>query len=92
MEAVTVFTRIMQSQGLDTAEVRIADQYQGKRIELDAPLTLSAAKISAEMKFPLADSILLATARAYQATLWTQGEHFRGVEGVRFIVKSLYPG
>jgi predicted nucleic acid-binding protein len=80
-----VFKRIMQLQGLDTAELRIADLYKGKVIELDAPLALSAAKISTEMKLPMADSILLATARSHNATLWTQDEHFSGIEGVRFI-------
>ena len=80
-----VFKRIMQLQGLDTAELRIADLYKGKVIELDAPLALSAAKISTGMKLPMADSILLATARFHNATLWTQDEHFRGIEGVRFI-------
>lgn len=80
-----VFKRIMQLQGLDTAELRIADLYKGKVIELDAPLALSAAKISTEMKLPMADSILLATARSHNAALWTQDEHFSGIEGVRFI-------
>jgi predicted nucleic acid-binding protein len=80
-----VFKRIMQLQGLDTAELRIADLYKGKVIELDAPLALSAAKISTEMKLPMADGILLATARSHNASLWTQDEHFSGIEGVRFI-------
>jgi predicted nucleic acid-binding protein len=30
----------------------------------------------------MADSIILATARAYRATLWTQDADFKGVEGV----------
>jgi len=32
----------------------------------------------------MASSIILATARAYDATLWTQDEHFKGIEGVKF--------
>ena len=80
-----VLIPIMQLPGLDTAELRIADLYKGKVIELDAPLALSAAKISTEMKLPMADSILLATPRSHNATLWTQDEHFSGIEGVRFI-------
>jgi predicted nucleic acid-binding protein len=43
--------------------------------------------LSLEHKLPLADSIILATARAYQATLWTQDEHFRGLSGVQYIEK-----
>jgi predicted nucleic acid-binding protein len=48
---------------------------------------LSAAQLSAELKLPLADSLILAVVRAYQAVLWTQDEHFKGMEGVRFIEK-----
>ena len=36
----------------------------------------------------MADSIILATARAYDATLWTQDAHFKGIEGVRYIEKK----
>ena len=32
----------------------------------------------------LADSIILETARAYDATLWTQDEHFKGIERLRY--------
>jgi len=38
------------------------------------------------MKLPMADSIILATARALDATLWTQDVHFKGLEGVQYIV------
>ena len=36
---------------------------------------------------PLADSIMLATAEQYDATLWTQDSDFKGVEGVQYIEK-----
>ena len=38
----------------------------------------------ADLRLPLADSIILATARSEGATLWTQDAHFTGLEGVRF--------
>jgi predicted nucleic acid-binding protein len=40
------------------------------------------------MKLPMVDSIILATARAHNAILWTQDEHFNGLEGVKYIPKS----
>lgn len=55
--------------------------------DLTAPLALSAAVISAELKLPMADSLILATARANNATFWTQDEHFQNVEGVKYIAK-----
>ena len=80
-----VFKRVLLLYGLDTAEVRMADLYKGKIAELDSPLALSAARISAEMKLPMVDSIILATARASHATIWTQDEHFKNIEGVHYI-------
>lgn len=35
----------------------------------------------------MADSIILATARAYSATLWTQDADFKGIPGVKYIPK-----
>ncbi len=52
-------------------------------------MALHAAKTSAELKLPMADSIILATARAYDATIWTQDEDFDGIEGVQYIKKKV---
>ena len=35
----------------------------------------------------MADSMILATAQTYQATLWTQDEHFKGLGGARYLEK-----
>jgi hypothetical protein len=56
-------------------------------IELTPALAISAAVISDNHKLPMADSIILATAQAYEATLWTQDEHFQGIAGVEYIAK-----
>ena len=80
-----VFKRILQQQGLGAAETRIADLYKGTIIELSAPLAISAAVLSDRLKLPMADCLILATARAHGATLWTQDEHFKEIEGVRYI-------
>ena len=60
----------------------------GQVIELDAPLALRAAKVSIDFGLPMADSMILATARAFDATLWTQDEHFKDIEGVRYIARK----
>jgi predicted nucleic acid-binding protein len=61
---------------------------QGQVIKFDSTLALSAAKTSADLKLPMADSIILATARAHDATVWTQDEDFEGIEGVQYIKKK----
>jgi len=56
-------------------------------VELDAAIALSAAKVSATLKLPMADSIMLTTARMHGATLWTQDADFEGIEGVQYVGK-----
>ena len=83
-----VFKRIRQQSGITEAQQHIGDMKLGRIIELDESLALSAAKISTDLKLPMADSIILATARAHNATLWTQDEHFKDLDGVKYIEKK----
>ena len=83
-----VFKRVLQEQGIESAEVRIADLYNGQIVELNAALALSAASISVEQKLAMADSLILATARAHDAVLWTQDEHFKDIPGVKYVPKT----
>lgn len=82
-----VFKKVLQSQGQAIAEVQVADLVKGNVVDLDASLAMSAAMLSAELKLPMADSIILAVAREHNATLWTQDEHFKGLPGVEYIEK-----
>lgn len=67
----------------------VAIMYDGKVIDLDRKIALIAAELSFELKLPMADSIILATARAYKAILWTQDEHYKDIEGVKYIKKKI---
>jgi predicted nucleic acid-binding protein len=40
---------------------------------------------AADAKLPMADAVMLATARALGATLWTQDADFAEIEGVRYV-------
>lgn len=83
-----VFKRVKQQRGLTQARANVSDMHEGQIIDLDVSLAMSAATLSDELKLAMADSIILATAREYQATLWTQDEHFKGLDGVRYIEKK----
>ena len=83
-----VFKRILQQQGLGVAETNIADLYNGELVNLTSSLAISAAVISDQLKLPMADSFILAVSRVYQAVLWTQDEHFKDIEGVKYIAKN----
>jgi predicted nucleic acid-binding protein len=67
------------------AEVRVADLVKGKVVDLDTSLAMSAAMLSAELKLPMAESIILTVAREFNATLWTQDEHFRSLPSVYYV-------
>lgn len=82
-----VFKRVYQQRGENSALQAIAVMEQGKVIDLDATLALGAAKLSLDLKIPMADSIILATARAYNAVVWTQDADFKGIAGVEYIEK-----
>jgi predicted nucleic acid-binding protein len=65
----------------------MGDLYTGQVIDIDASLALSAAQLSVEQQLPMADSLILAVARAYHAVLWTQDEHFKDLPDVKYIEK-----
>jgi toxin FitB len=82
-----VFKRVLQQRGEGPALQAAALMQQGRLLDLTPPLALSAARISAQLQLPMADSIMLASARAFNATLWTQDADFESVEGVRYVRK-----
>jgi predicted nuclease of predicted toxin-antitoxin system len=57
---------------------------QGEVMELDAALSMEAAMLSMSHKLPMADSMILASARRAQAVLWTQDSDFEGLAGVNY--------
>ncbi|MCE7920469.1 MAG: type II toxin-antitoxin system VapC family toxin, partial [Chloroflexi bacterium CFX1] len=69
-----VFKKILTQSGINEAQVHVSDMKQGQVIEIDESLALSAAKLSTDLKLPMADSLILAAARANNAVLWTQDE------------------
>ncbi|SRR6266511_4129765 len=83
-----VFKRVLLEFGEDKALETIGEMLLGIVIDLDRDIAIRAAQISLESKLAMADSIILATARANNATLLTQDEHFKDLEGVKYIKKS----
>ncbi len=79
-----VFKRILQQRDEGAALQAVAAMQQGRVVDLDAILAITAARISAERKLPMADSIILATASAPGAELWTQDADFKGLPGVHY--------
>jgi predicted nucleic acid-binding protein len=79
-----VFKRVRVQRDAAAALRAVSQMKRGRIVELGADLAIAAAELSAESRLPLADSVILATARAADATLWTQDSHFEGLEGVEY--------
>ena len=82
-----VFKRVLQQRSEHEALATIAVLEQGQVVDLTSSLALDAARLSIQENLPLADSVILATARAFEATLWTQDSDFKGIDGVRYKAK-----
>ena len=83
-----VFKRLSLQCGQEAALQAMGFLYRGQLVPLTDEIALQAALLSLEYRLPLADSIILATARTHQATLWTQDEHFKGLPGVEYVEKK----
>jgi predicted nucleic acid-binding protein len=84
----TVCKRLLVERDEDAALLSVGLMSQAREIHMERKIAIDAAHISCELKLAMADSIILATARAHNAILWTQDAHFKGMDGVKYIEKK----
>lgn len=82
-----VFKKILQQRDETDALQAVSLMQQGKIIEIESTIALNAAKLSYDLKLPMADSLILATAKLHGAILWTQDSDFENIPNVKFIKK-----
>jgi predicted nucleic acid-binding protein len=82
------YKRLLQQQGEQVATHALIAMHQGRIIDLDSSLAVEAARLSTQHRLAMADSVILATARRFEATLWTQDQHFAGLPDVRHFPKK----
>ena len=83
-----VFKVILREAGENAAWQAVTAMQKGKVVELTDSLAVSAAKLSLEIGLPMADSIILATARACGARIWTQDSDFADIPGVNYFPRK----
>ena len=83
-----VFKKILHAKGEHAALLAIAHMKQGKVIDLDMDIALLAAKLAEKNRLPMADSLILATAKRNNAIVLTQDSDFKGLEGVQYFSKN----
>ena len=84
MVVFEVYKRVLQQRQERAALEAVSVLQHGQLIELTASLAIAAAQISQHEKLPMADSIILATARARNATIWTQDSDFEEMDRVKY--------
>jgi len=83
-----VFKRVLQQRSEEDALEAISIMQQGQVIDLNTEISINAAKISIDLRLPMADSIILATSNLHNATFWTQDGDFQNIQGVKYIEKK----
>lgn len=80
-----VFKRVAGSRSETEALGVVAQMRLGRVVPVDATLAVDAAALSLRHRLPMADSLILATARRTGALLWTQDADFDGLADVRYL-------
>ncbi len=82
-----VFKVLLRESGENAALQGAAAMQRAVVVDLTAALAMSAASLSLKHSLRMADSIILATAKSYEATVWTQDADFERIPGVRYFPK-----
>jgi predicted nucleic acid-binding protein len=83
-----VFKKVLLERGEESALQVVAQMKTGHLVELEEDLAIDAARLSVAHKVPMADSIILATARSHDAWVWTQDDDFKGLSKVNYRSKK----
>ena len=83
-----VFKVVLRESSENKALQAAVAMQKGKVIDLTAKLAIDASKRSLQHGLPMADSIILATAQVFNATIWTQDSDFKNIHGVNYFPKK----
>ncbi len=61
---------------------------KGTVVDLTASLAIAASKLSLAHNLPMADSIILATAKEFGATIWTQDSHLKDMGDMKYFPRK----
>ena len=83
-----VYKHSKRLRGEEGAIDAVAAMQKTRLVPLNDELALVAADLSLEHKLPMADAIVLATARLHEAEVVTSDADFQGIDGVAYIPKK----
>jgi predicted nucleic acid-binding protein len=79
-----VFKVVLRESSEDMALQAVAAMQKGRIIDLSASIAMKASKLSLQHDLPMADAIILATAREHNCVIWTQDSDFQHIDGVQY--------
>lgn len=83
-----VFKVLLREAGEEAGLQAASAMQRGHVVDLTPERAMAAAALSLRHSLPMADSIILAATREHEAALWTQDEHFKGLEQVKYFPKK----
>jgi len=83
-----VFKVVLRESSENEALQAAVAMQKGRVVDLTASMAIAASKISLEHKIPMADSIIIATAKEFEATIWTQDSDFKNIDDVKYFPKK----
>jgi predicted nucleic acid-binding protein len=83
-----VFKSILRQAGKKEALEKTTAMRQGLVVDLTTSLSFKAASLSLKHRLPMANSIILATAKSHGARIWTQDADFEGLPDVKYRSKA----
>jgi toxin FitB len=83
-----VFKVALRERGENDALQAMMAMQRGEVVDVTPPIAVAAAKLSLKHRLPMADSVILATAQAHDAVVWTQDKDFRKVPRVKYFPKK----
>ena len=83
-----VFKVVLRESSENEALQAAVAMRKGRVVDLTASMAIAASKISLEHNLPMADSIILATAKKFEATIWTQDSDFKNIDDVKYFPKK----
>jgi predicted nucleic acid-binding protein len=82
-----VFKWVLREHSEAQAIQAAAVMQRGMVVDLDSRLAIAAAQLSHTLRLPMADSIILATARAHKARLYTMDADFKDFHDVELMTR-----
>jgi len=82
-----IYKKVLSDRDENSALEAIGIMQQAKVIDVNLSISIGAARISRDLKLPMADSLIYATSMQNEAILWTQDQDFKDLDNVKYVKK-----